>query len=258
VIPSNGINISPLYIVRAKDPDPARALAIVKTALNEARNLYVQLNKVDLSSVAAVDKQSAQAETQLQKATQAFNSYNTANGGDVETRLNAMRSQVGALNDRLSQAQADLATLQRLNDAAARSAASARVNEYRDQLQQVSAQLTLLESHEPGYQNLASDLAQARSEVQQLGEERQALVSNASLPVGDQIKVLDAAAMDSNSLMKILVYALGIIVGLLFAMGAVYVEASRQRSRESVESVIAALGVPALGRIPRRAVVEVS
>lgn len=63
--------------------------------------------------------------------------------------------------------------------------------------------------------------------------------------------------MHSKALMKILVYLLGIIVGLLAAMGAVYVEANRLRNREGTEDVIAALGAPALGRIPRRAVMEV-
>ena len=200
VIPSNGINISPLYIVRAKYPNAKRALAIVNTAVADARALYIQLNKVDLSSVAAVDTQSAQATTQLQKATQSFNDYNVAHGGDVETSLERLRAEVASLDVLLSQAQGDLAAVQHLNDPAGRSAAQARVSEYSAQLVAVNTQLTKLEPFEPGYENLASALAEARTTVQQLGQERQALVSNASLPVGDQIKVLDNASMDSTAL----------------------------------------------------------
>ncbi len=258
LIPSNGINISPLYIVRAKNPDAHEALTIVKTAVIEARKLYLQLNKIDLGSVASVDAQRTQALAQLKRATRAFNDFNTVNFGSVGTRLSTLRALIGPLSDRLSQAEGDLAALQRVNDPASRNATAARVSDYRDQLNDATARLRRLETLEPQYQNLASDLSQARSSVQQLTAVRQSLVANASLPVDDQIKVLDDAAMDSNSLMKIMVYALGIILGLLFAMGAVYAEAARLRSRESVQSVIAVLGAPALGRIPRRAFVEVN
>jgi len=257
VIPSNGINISPLYVVRAQDPDPQRALVMVRTAVKEATKLYASLNKVDPSQLASVDKQRAAARTRLANATKAFNNFNNAHGGDVGTQLSLLRSQIGALDDRVSQAQADLASAERLSDAAARSAAAARVTEYTSQRRLAQSQLAPLGPLEPTYQNLASDLTQARTSVQQLGAVRQALVSNLALPVGDQIKVLDGAALESKALMKILVYMLGIIVGLLAAMGAVYVEANRLRNREGTEDVIAALGAPALGRIPRRAVVEV-
>ena len=60
--------------------------------------------------------------------------------------------------------------------------------------------------------------------------------------------------MSSKTLLKILVYMLGVIVGLLAALTAVYVQAARQRRKETAAEVVGAIGAPALVHIPRRAV----
>lgn len=257
VIPSNGINISPLYIVRAKDPDPARALLVVKTALREARKMYASLNQADGSQLAVVDKQAAAAKARMAAATKALKDFNATHSGDVGTQLSSLRAQLGATNDRLSQAQADLAAALRVNDAASRNVASGRVAEYGFQLREVQGKLGPLEIVEPQYTTLASEVVQARTSVEQLSQVRQALAADNASPVAEQIKVLDEAAMESKALMKILVYLLGFIVGLLGALAVIYIEANRLRNRETTQDVIEALGAPTLGRIPRRAVVEV-
>ena len=257
MIPSNGINISPLYVVRAQDSDPKRALTMVKTAVDEARKLYIQLNQVGSSQLASVDRQRVQASNDLAHATVALNAFNAAHGGDVGTQLSTVRAEFASVSDHLAQAKADLATVQRVTGGAGLSAANARVAAYLTQLNDTRAQLMLLAALEPQYQNLASELSTARTSVQQFDTLHASLAANAAQPINDQIKALDDATMDSKALMKILVYLLGFIVGLLAAMGAIYLEANRLRSREGTEHVITALCAPTLGRIPRRAVVEV-
>ena len=257
MIPSNGINISPLYVVRAQDPDPKRALTMVKTAVDEARKLYIQLNQVGSSQLASVDRQRVQASNDLAHATVALNAFNAAHGGDVGTQLSTVRAEFAGVSDHLAQAKADLATVQRVSGGTGFSAANARVAAYLTQLNDTRAQLMLLAALEPQYQNLASELSTARTSVQQFDTLHASLAANAAQPINDQIKALDDATMDSKALMKILVYLLGFIVGLLAAMGAIYLEANRLRSREGTEHVITALCAPTLGRIPRRAVVEV-
>jgi VIT1/CCC1 family predicted Fe2+/Mn2+ transporter len=76
----------------------------------------------------------------------------------------------------------------------------------------------------------------------------------AAPPLEDQVKVLDYAMPSSNSLLTILVYALGVILGLLAAFSIIYGEAARQRKRLSPNEFVAILGLPTLGRIPRHAI----
>jgi capsular polysaccharide biosynthesis protein len=254
VIPSNGINISPLYIVRAKDPNPAVALRMVKTAIAQARDLYVQLNKIDNTDLQSVNTQLTAAQRDLQQKTAKLDGFNVAHGGDVGNQLNTVRAQVATLEDRLSQAQADNATVQNTPDATAKLLSAALVLEYTRQVNDSRAQLSALEDVAPAYQNLVTDAAQARSDVQQLSDVRRSLVANSTASTVDQIKVLDDAAMESKTLMKILVYALGIIVGLLGALGVVYAEAVRIRNRATPDQIVTVLGVPTVGRIPQRAV----
>ena len=258
VIPSNGINISPLYVIRAQAPDPHQALKMVQAAVTEARKLYIQLNQVGSTQLASVDRQRVQAANDLAHATAALNAFNAAHGGDVGTQLSTTRAQFANVSDLLAQAKADQAIVQGVAGGAGLSAANARVSAYLTQLNDVRAQLLQLASLEPQYQNLASELSTARTSVQQLDALRGSLSANAAQPITNQIKVLDDATMDSKALMKILVYILGFIVGLLAALGAIYIEANRLRSREGTEQVITALCAPTLGRIPRRAVVEVN
>lgn len=256
VIPSNGINISPLYIVRAKDPDPARAVKIVETALVEARKMYSELNAADTSQLQVVDKQTAAAKARLKAATKALGDFNRNHGGDIGTQLSTLRAQYGSASDRLSQAQADIAAALRLNNDSAADVATARAAQFGYELQDIQSRLNPLTQAEPEYQTRASEVTQARSSLEQLTQIRQALSASNAKPVGEQIKVLDDAVVEGQTLMKILVYLLGLIVGLLGAMGVIYIEANRLRNRETTNDVIDALGAPTLGRIPRRAVVE--
>ncbi len=254
-LPATGINLSPLYVVRAQDPDPARAMTIVNTAVTEARKLYGQLNGVKSSEVAAsIAPQKAAADAALATATKAYNDFAAQYGGDPAAAVTAARDQVTALNSQLAQAQVDLSSARGISGAAA-SAAQDRVDAYQAQLINATKQLQPLAAAQPEFQQLTVNLTQARNNEQQLAALQQQLVVSQIVSISDQVKTLDTASMASKTLLKILVYMLGVIVGLLAALTAVYVQAARQRRKETAAEVVGALGVPALVHIPRRVVV---
>ncbi len=240
-----------------RTPSAARTLRIVNVAVAQARTLYGQLND-DSNQITVLNQQEAAAQREVATLSTSYDSFAAAHGGDFSTELGTDRAAVDALNDRISQAQADAAAAQRLNDPAAAAAAAATLNNYLAQLKQANATLAPLEQAEPTYLDLAAKLTQARTDATQLSALSQSLVASSVTPLDQRVKALDSAQLQSKGFMTILVYLLGIIVGLVLAVGAVYLEAARRRGRESVASVIAALGAPALARIPRRALSEVS
>jgi len=103
------------------------------------------------------------------------------------------------------------------------------------------------------YEQFDTALIDAQTNVQQITELEQQTLAGQTLPIASEVKELDNATPVSNGLLKFLVYALGMIVGMLAAFSIVYLEAARQRSRLTPKELIAVLEIRALGRIPRDA-----
>jgi capsular polysaccharide biosynthesis protein len=252
VLPSSGINISPLYVIHAQDADLQRAKDIVNAAVTQSTKLYTELNSADVQeATATLQPQLDAANAALTNAQKAYDDHLAAGGSDHTAQINALNTTISSLTAEVAQAKADAASAARLDPRTA-AVASGRVDDLNDQLATTVTQLTDLQKQQATFQSLSDALSQARTTVSNLNALKQQVVNQA--PLTDQVKVLDNAASESKTVMKILVYALGIIVGLLLAFTVIYLEAVRQRGRFTTEEVLDVLGVPALGRIPRRAV----
>jgi uncharacterized protein involved in exopolysaccharide biosynthesis len=246
VLPASGINISPMFLVKAKAKTLALAEAIVNAAITQGRSLYVQLNSVGSSQARAqVAAEVQAANSSLASAMQAYDSFVSSSGGDRSAQISALSAEIGALTTQVALARAAGAS-----GASTDGVASA----LQAQLDSAEQQLSNLEPIQAEYQQLASALSSAQTNVQQLtGLQEQAAASQA-VPIADQVKILDRAVPSSSSLLKTLVYALGFVLGLLAALGIVYAEAALQTRTPGGRDLLALLELPALGRIPAHAI----
>jgi hypothetical protein len=253
ILPASGIDISPLYVVKATAPTEARAEAIVNAAIRQGRALFAELNSVDpKETTGALVPQLRDAKTALARATRAYNAFVAHAGGDHSAQIAALSNEVGTLTTQVAELRATIPTGTQTSTAAA-ALTNAQVSGLQGQLSSAESQLASLEPEQGQYTELSNALTQAQSNFKQLTTLDQQALATQEVPIADQVKVLDGAAPNSNGLKKILVYVLGVIIGLLAAFAVIYGEAVRQRSRVTPEQIVAAFGVPALGHIPRHA-----
>jgi hypothetical protein len=246
-------NISPLYGVVAEDETEARALEVVDVAVEEARALFVELNQVSDGEVeATLAPEREQAAVDLAAAQTAFDTFVADNdSADLQTRLTALNSEVSRLRDQASEATADLAGVEASQDAVAVAVVRQRLESFEDQLRVASAERDRLQVLQPTYTELRTTLDRATARMQNLDD----LAATAALSqldvVESQVKVLDDGRIQSQTLMKVLVHAVGLMLGLLAAASLVYMRAASAAARESAESIALDFGAPVLGVIPR-------
>jgi hypothetical protein len=246
VLPSTGINISPLYQIKAKAKSLTLAEEIVNSAIRQGRYLYGQLNSMDpVGTKAQLASELQAANANLASATATLNAYLSYVGGDHSAEMSALGTEITSLTSSVAQAQVGVA---------ANTATPAEVAVLQAQLNSAQQQLARLQPVQAKYQQLSTAVTNAQSTVQQIQNLQQLTDAAAAPPLEDQVKILDFAMPSSNSLLTILVYVLGVILGLLAAFSIIYGEAARQRKRLSPSEFVAVLGLPTLGRIPRHAI----
>jgi uncharacterized protein involved in exopolysaccharide biosynthesis len=246
VASTSGIDISPLYVIHAKAKTVGRAEAIVNAAITQGRALYAQLNSTDpVQAKADVASELRAANQTLADATKAYDDFVAASGGDHAPQIAALSGVISTLTGEIAQVRIG---------GSGNPATGGVVVALQAQLDATQAQLSSLEPLQARYQQLSAALTAAQTNVQQATDLQQLTTAATALPIGAQVKVLDQAMPSGDGLLKLLVYVLGFILGALAAMTIVYAEAARQRSRLSPKELVRALGVPALGRIPRHAI----
>jgi len=249
ILPASGINISPLYVIKAHAKSVALAEAIVNAAISQGRNLYAQLNDGSSGAGAAVQPELQAANASLASATKAYDNFVASSGGDRSAPISALSGEISALTTDVAQAQASTQS----GAGGSAVATKAEIAGLQTQLDEAEQQLASLEPQQSQYEQLYTTLTNAQTNVQQLTQLEQQAAAGQALPIADEVKVLDKAAPSSNGLLKFLVYALGVILGLLAAFSIIYLEAARQRSRVTPKELVAVLGIPTLGRIPPHA-----
>jgi hypothetical protein len=246
VLPTTGINISPLYEVKAKAHTLALAESIVNAAIRQGRTLYGQLNSTAPVGTKAQLAAELHAEnTTLLSATVSLNADVAKSGGDHSAEISALQAEVASFTTSIAQAQVGVA---------ANAATPAEVAVLESQLNSAQQQLSSLQTEQSKYQQLSTAVTNAQTNVQQIQNLQQLTDAAVAPPIEAEVKVLDWAAPASNNLLTILIYALGVILGLLAAFTIIYGEAARQRKRLTHNEFVTLLGLPTLGRIPRHAI----
>jgi capsular polysaccharide biosynthesis protein len=246
VLPTTGINISPLYQIKAKAKTLRQAEAIVDTAIAQGRDMYGQLNSMDPTATKAELAAELQAaNTTLLSAQTALNNFETNSGGDHSAEISALATEISGFTNEVAQAQVGVA---------ANTATPAEVAVLQSQLNSAQQQIATLQSTQSKYQQLSTAVTSAQANVTQVQNLQELTDAAAAPPIESEVKVLDYASPSSNGVLTILIYALGIILGLLGAFTIIYLQAVRDRKRLSPNEFVAMLGLPTLGRIPRHAI----
>jgi uncharacterized protein involved in exopolysaccharide biosynthesis len=246
LIPPSGINISPLYVIHAKAKTLTLAEAIVNAAIKQGRYLYGQLNSTDPAATKAQLASELQAaNATLAGATGAFDNFVATSGGDHSAEIAALGSEISSLTTSVGQARVGVSV---------NTATSAQVAALQAQLTAAEQELASLQPVQAQYQQLSTALNDAQTNVQQVENLQEETNAATAIPVGQQVKVVDSATPAGSGLLTVLIYALGIILGVLAAFTIIYWEAARQQRRPSPREFVAALGIPTIGRIPSRAV----
>jgi hypothetical protein len=102
----------------------------------------------------------------------------------------------------------------------------------------------------PEYDRLSSELQAAETRVNQLHQAEETLVVGQILPASARLKVLDGGRIQSQLFFQVLVYSVGLLVGLLAGFTAVYILALTEKTG-TAEQVAQAFDAPILVRIPR-------
>lgn len=256
VVPAaSGFNISPLYAVRGKGATEDAALGLVNTAVEEARALYLELNDVKADEVtSALASQTAEAETARAEAQAAYDGFAAANDTrDLQARLETESARARTLQDQVATASADLAATRAVGPPEAAAALNKRLVEYQRQLADAEGERDRLRGLAAQDADLTAQLARAKVKVDQLNDLEKQEVLSQILPLQTQVKALDDARIQSQTLMKILIYGVGFLLGLLAAASAIYTRHLVEARTETPDSISDGFGAPILARIPSRA-----
>ena len=121
------------------------------------------------------------------------------------------------------------------------------------QLSTEQAELSRLEALEQQYDGLIFQVIEAQNRVSQLSQMEQAMVAGQLVPADSQVKVLDEAVPQNQSLARALEYRVAGVTGVLVGLAAVYGVALLRRPPQTSEDVREAFGAPVLLRLPRSA-----
>jgi uncharacterized protein involved in exopolysaccharide biosynthesis len=238
--------------VRGKGVDAAQAIRLVNVAVEEARALYMQLNTVNSAEIAAaLATRRERAREELARAHKRFDRFVAATrSADLPLRIQSQAQTISELRGHITDAEADLAAAQATGDAGLEALVSLRLNSFKDQLKRAEANLERLNQLQPRFAELGDRVAEARRQLTQLEQTESSLTLAQLFPLPEQVKVLDSARIQSDFFTLFLVYGLGIVLGLLAAITAVYLFALFDRQPETAESVVAGFGAPLLASIP--------
>jgi hypothetical protein len=237
---------SPLYIVHGKDNGLDRAKLLVDTAIDEATQLYFKINATDGSDLkAAIAAQRVLVSAELDAAQKTFDDFGKQNKGvDLHNRIQQQRDVVTQLILATQEARAD-------NRALNTGLTYGRYSSLSSSLATERAELNRLTGLLAQYDELKFQVDAAQQREQVFDAQEQNLLVNTLLPSQVQVKVLDAAAVEDQTLYLLLVFGLGAVSGLILGLAAVYVMGLIFRRPASGEEVAEAMAAPILIRIPR-------
>jgi hypothetical protein len=237
---------SPLYVVHGKDHGLDRAEKLVNIAIEEASALYFKINATDGSDLkAAITAQRQIVVGDVTSAQLALDQFATDNKAvDLPNRMQQQRGVVAQLALQTYNAESDYraATYQSLYN---------RYVSLNNHLTSERAELNRLSSLLPKYDRLQFEVNAAKAREQEFDTQNQILLINTLLPSQVQVKMLDTAAEDSQTLYLLLVYGLGAVSGIILGLASIYVLALIYKRPATAEEVAQALGAPILIRIPR-------
>jgi hypothetical protein len=249
---ATGFNISPLYAVQGKKPDEQSALGLVNTAVEEARKLFVELNdsKIDeVTSTLSAERQAAQQAAR--EAEGAFDAFDKANDtSDLKARLDSEVTRAEVLRTQVTTTSADLAAAQSVGEPVTIQAVEQRLRKFAHDLSTAEAERDRLRSLASRHDDLSAEVTRARAKDEELANLEKQTVLSQILPLESQIKVLDDAQIQSQTLLTMLIYAVGVVLGLLASATAVYLRYLSDENRETSETISLAFGAPVLARIP--------
>ncbi|HEV2954212.1 MAG TPA: hypothetical protein VG015_08985 [Candidatus Dormibacteraeota bacterium] len=246
-------NASLVYSVSAQAKTPADAIRLDNAVIDQATKLYVQLNTPDPKAFEqALAPQFTSAQNAIDDAQAKLDSFTKANdAADLPSQVQQQRANVGQLQISVSQAQADLAAAKAANvDASLVQAATRKEASLQASLTAAEEQLSTQTDLESQYQSLLDQVNQAKQVMQGLVLAEQAYVGADRPPYANEVKVLDAAQPQSQALILLLTYLVGVVLGLLVGMSIVYLVAVFHRPEQTSLEVGRAFGAPVLVRIP--------
>ena len=237
---------SPLYIIHGMDHGLDRAEKLVDIAIEEATQLYFKINATDGSDLkAAIAAQRVLVSAELDAAQKTFDDFGKQNKGvDLHNRIQQQRDVVTQLILATHEARAD-------NRAVNNGLTYGRYSSLSSSLATERAELNRLTGLLAQYDELKFQVDAAQQREQVFDAQEQNLLVNTLLPSQVQVKVLDAAAVEDQTLYLLLVFGLGAVSGLILGLAAVYVMGLIYRRPASGEEVAEAMAAPILIRIPR-------
>jgi len=237
---------SPLYIVHGKDVGLAKAEKLVNIAIEEASALYFKINATDGSDLkSAIAAQRLLVAGEVAAAQKSFDDFGAKNNAiDLHNRIQAQRDVVNNLTLATQQARAD-------NHAVNNSLTYGRYSSLSSSLATEKTELNRLTSLLAQYDQLAFEVSAAQQREQVFDAQEQNLLVNTLLPSQVQVKVLDTASLEDQTLYLLLVYGLGAVAGFVLGLVAIYVLGLIYRRPATGQEVAEALAAPILIRIPK-------
>jgi hypothetical protein len=240
-------NASPLYAVRGKGKTKAAAIALTAAATEEARNLFIELNTPDTAQLRqAMQPELDRLQAELQTASAGYDQFVAANKtADLPAQVERQMTIVSNLNEALAQARAAEAAF------GIKNGRSSKALEHELATQQ--AQLDRLTAAESQFRALAFNLQLATDRISQFSQAEQTAIVGEQLPARLQIKLLDAASIQSPFFWLFITYATAILLALLAGFSVLYVIALYRKPPQTADEIARTFGTPVLVRIPRAA-----
>lgn len=112
------------------------------------------------------------------------------------------------------------------------------------------AELDRLLALEPQYDQLSLDLVTAEGQRTSLAQHVIDVAVGQSLPASVQVRVMQDASIQSDMLMTLLTYGLGVFVAVFASLTTVYVLGYFEKVPASIDDIERVFGRPVIGRIP--------
>ena len=240
-------NASVVYGVSAQARTENDAIRIDNEVVHQAILLYLELNTPDPAAFEQANAARFQtAQAAIDKAQGDLDSFVAKNhAADLPAQISLQRDLVHQLELSVSQAQANQAAAG-YQPALARYTASLQAS-----LKQVRAQLDALTNLESQYQTLSDRVVQAKQVMQGLVQAEQVYEAGGRPPYSLEARVLDRALLQSQALLQLLMYLVGVVLGLLVGVALTYLIALFRREPQTAADVGRAIRAPVLVRIPR-------
>src|SRR5205823_6518758 len=194
------------------------AIRLANEVANQAILLYLELNTPDPAAFERANASRFQsAQTAIDKAQTDLDGFVAKNhAADLPGQISQQRDLVHQLELSVSQAQANQAAAP-YQSALERYTASLQAS-----LNQARSQLDALTRLESQYQALSDRVGQAKQVMQGLIQAEQSYEAGGRPPYSLEARVLDTAAIQSQALLVVLMYLVGIVLGVLTGVALVY------------------------------------